>query len=168
MKKTLCIISWLAVSACHHEVVPDAQPATHAPTVATQAPAAAAQAPTAAAQAPTAAPPANAVQHEMRLLTAALEAAVRAIGARDVRGLKPELHRVHKAKDATEAALADGSYRLPKNPEQLETFRALDEAFHEQLRPLVIASSHNDVPAAAKALGDILQSCQGCHAVFRP
>jgi hypothetical protein len=118
---------------------------------------------------PAAAPPAaNPVQHEMRLLTSALETAVRSIGQGDVRPVAHELHRVHLAKEATQAAIEAGRYRTPRNPEQLERFRALDEAFHGDLGRLVQASSRNDVAATAEALGAVLQRCQGCHSQFRP
>lgn len=114
-----------------------------------------------------AAPPGNQVQTEMRMLTAILEATVRAIGARDVRPIEHELHRLHAAKEATTAALRAGSYKLPKNPDQVDAFVAMDEAFHEHLGALVSASRANDIPGAADALGAIVRGCEGCHAMFR-
>lgn len=114
-----------------------------------------------------AAPASNPVQHEMRLLTGALETAVRGIGQGDVRPVAHALHRVHLAKDATEAAIRAGRYRPPRNPERLDQFHALDEAFHAELGRLVQASARNDVAATATALGAVLQGCQGCHTEFR-
>lgn len=109
----------------------------------------------------------NPVQNEMRLLSSALEGAVRRIGQGDVRPVEHDLHRVHAAKEATEKALRGGQYRLPKNPEQVVRFQALDEAFHGELERLVHASRQNDVDAAAKALGVLIQSCPTCHSQFR-
>jgi cytochrome c556 len=109
----------------------------------------------------------NPVQNEMQLLTTALEGAVRGIGLGDVRAVEHDLHRVHLAKEATGAALQSGSYKPPKNPDQLERFRALDEAFHGDLERLVDASHRNDVPGTAAALGTVMQACQGCHSEFR-
>lgn len=116
------------------------------------------------------APPAgvNPVQHEMQLMTAALQSAVRGIGTGDVRGVAHELHGVHAAKEQTEVALSSGSYRLRKNPERLDRFRALDEEFHRKLEGLVRASQDNDVSAAGAAFAGAIQSCQSCHAEFRP
>jgi len=111
--------------------------------------------------------PGNPVQTEMRMLTSILEATVRAIGARDVRAIEHELHRLHAAKEATTAALRNGSYKLPKNPEQVATFVAMDEAFHEHLGALVVASQANDIPRTAEALGAIVRGCEGCHVMFR-
>lgn len=111
--------------------------------------------------------PGNPVQTEMRMLTSILEATVRAIGARDVRPIEHELHRLHAAKEATTAALRDGSYKLPRNPEQIDAFVAMDEAFHEHLGALVSASRANDIPRTADALGAIVRGCEGCHAMFR-
>lgn len=111
--------------------------------------------------------PGNAVQTEMRMLTSILEATVRAIGARDVRMIEHELHRLHAAKEATTAALRDGSYKLPKNHDQIHAFVAMDEAFHEHLGTLVVASRANDIPRTAEALGAIVRGCESCHAMFR-
>lgn len=113
-------------------------------------------------------PDPNPVQAEMRLLTAALEGAVRGIGVGDVRGVQHDLHRVHAAREATEAALHAGSYRPPSHADQLERFVELDEAFHAELEALVAASARNDVPATAEALGRVTSRCEGCHAEFRP
>jgi cytochrome c556 len=112
-------------------------------------------------------PAANPVQAEMRLLSAALETAVRGIGTGDVRAVEHELHRVHAAKEATEAALHGGAYRLPRNPDRVDRFRELDEAFHGGLERLVEASHRNDVAATADAVGGVLRGCQGCHGEFR-
>lgn len=114
------------------------------------------------------APPANPVQAEMRLLSATLQSAVRGIGAGDVRSVEHELHRLHAAKETTEAAIRNGSYRLPRNPDRVDRFRELDEAFHGGLGALVQASRRNDVAATAEALGVVLRGCQGCHSEFRP
>ena len=110
---------------------------------------------------------ANPVQEEMSLLTSALESAVRGIGQGDVRGVEHQLHRVHAAKAATEAAIRDGRYKPPRNADNLPRFRELDEAFHGELERLVDASRKNDVPATAAALGSVMQRCQGCHTEFR-
>ena len=109
----------------------------------------------------------NPVQHEMLLLTAALESAVRGIGTGDVRPVEHALHQVHGAKEATSEAIADGSYRPPKNPDDIERFRELDEAFHAKLGKLVAASRANDLNATADALGEVLDGCPGCHTEFR-
>lgn len=68
----------------------------------------------------------------------------------------------------TEAALSSGSFRLRKNPERLDAFRALDEELHHRLEGLVQASQNNDVSAAASALAGVIQSCAPCHGEFRP
>jgi cytochrome c556 len=132
------------------------------------APAAAGSAATPGAAAADAGPPPNVVQTEMRMLTEILQHTVRGIGVGDVRPIEHELHALHEAKEATEAAVKSGAYKLPKNADKLEQFEAMDEAFHEQLGALVTASDKNDVPAAATALGNLVQACAGCHAAFRP
>jgi cytochrome c556 len=146
MMKKMLLMVLLMVAGCAEK----SDHASHAPTPAAPAPAA------------------NAVQSEMRLLTATLESAVRGIGAGDVRGVEHELHRLHAAKAATDAALDSGAYRLPKNPEGVARFRELDAAFHAGLGRLVDASQRNDVPATAQAVGVVLSGCQGCHSEFRP
>jgi cytochrome c556 len=104
----------------------------------------------------------------MRMLTEIVQATVRGIGNNDVSGIDELLHQLHAAKEATGAAVKGGTYKLPKNPDQLAAFGAMDAAFHEQLGALVTASSKNDVPGAAEALSQIVKGCPGCHATFRP
>jgi cytochrome c556 len=115
-----------------------------------------------------AAGPPNVVQLEMRLMTEILESTVRGIGARDVSAIAGQLHRLHDAKEATTAAVQSGAYRLPKNAANVDGFLAMDDAFHAHLGALVKASRANDVPAAATALGAIMQGCHGCHETYRP
>lgn len=120
-----------------------------------------------AAAPPTEAAPLNPVQHEMLLLTAALQNALAGVGRGDVSGIRHELHRVHGAKDATSAAIASGAYRPPRGADRIERFVELDEAFHQHLARMVGASKRNDVAAAAAALAAAVEGCQGCHAEFR-
>jgi cytochrome c556 len=101
------------------------------------------------------------------MLTQILEATVRGIGARDVRPVERMLHDLHAAKEATTAAVKGGTYTLPKNADKVAGFTAMDDAFHEHLGALVIASRANDVPRAAEALGAIMRGCEGCHASYR-
>ena len=115
---------------------------------------------------PPAGPATNPVQHEMRLLTSALESAVRGIGYGDVRGVEHELHAVHAAKAATEAAIREGRYKPPRGG-SLDGFRELDEAFHGDLERLAQAAHENNVSATAASLGAVMQRCQGCHGEFR-
>lgn len=138
-----------------HPAPPPAEPAHPAPAPAAPAPLAAAPA------------PANPVQREMRLLTAAIQSGVHGLGTGDVRGIALALHEVHGAKQATAAALKDGSYKPPKNGDQLARFVELDEAFHQLLYPLVKASQANDLPATATALGAVVNGCHACHQEFR-
>ncbi len=112
-------------------------------------------------------PPKNVVQKEMRLLTNALQSAVLQIGMGNVTGVADELHRVHEAKEATEAAIRGGSYKPPKNADNLPRFQELDAAFHQQLEGLVKASKNNETAAAAQALSQVLQGCESCHTEFR-
>jgi hypothetical protein len=113
------------------------------------------------------APGENPVQYEMRLLTETLQRAVSGIGHGDVRFLAQELHQLHLAMEATEAAVRDGSYRPPRNPDRVERFLELDELFHRHLVQLVRASRQNDLDGAAQALGAAMQGCQTCHDEFR-
>jgi cytochrome c556 len=110
----------------------------------------------------------NQVQDEMHLLATALETAVRGIAAGDVRPVEHALHRVHAAKEMTEAALERGSYRLPKNSDRVGRFRELDETFHRKLEELGAASRANDISRTARAVGEALDACHGCHTEFRP
>lgn len=111
-----------------------------------------------------AAPPANAVQAEMRLLRAAMQAAAGGVADNDVRAVGPALRRVHDAREATEDAVLRG-YAPPKGT--VARFKELDEAFHGRLESLEDASRANDVAKVAASVGPVLQACQACHAELR-
>ena len=96
-----------------------------------------------------------------------LENAVRAVGDGDVSHIGHALHALHGAKESTESAVKDGSYVLPRNSDQLAAFLAMDDAFHDLLEAMVAASQANDVPAMALALGETMNGCHSCHALFR-
>lgn len=110
----------------------------------------------------------NPVQQEMRMMVGMLARAVMAIGMRDVSGVEHDLHRLHAAKEATTAAVTSGTYKLPKNPENVARFTKLDEDFHALLGKLVVASQANDVQGTAEAVGQVLANCTSCHSEFRP
>lgn len=49
----------------------------------------------------------------------------------------------------------------------MKGFVARDEAFHAELVKLLRAAQANDLPAATKQLGPILEGCTGCHQQYR-
>lgn len=108
----------------------------------------------------------NAVQQEMRLLTAAMNTIVLAIANNDLQAIPPALHRVHGAREQTEQAIHSGAYRL-KDPSRLQAFLEEDEAFHDELVKLLRASRANDLEAATRQVGVIMNGCTSCHVKFR-
>ncbi len=118
--------------------------------------------------APAALPPAaNPVQEEMRALHAATRDWVTAIANHQLDTIPPSLGVIHAARSRTEAALAAGAYAPPKNPSDLAGFVAQDEAFHGELVKLLRAAEANDLPAATRQLGVVLDGCTACHQKFR-
>ncbi len=109
----------------------------------------------------------NPVQVEMRLLSDAMRTAVDGIAAGDVRRLPAQLHAVHLAAGDTRSAIEKGEYMLPAGADQLESFLALDEAFHRDLIKMVQAAKSNDVAATAEHFGALMNRCHGCHEQFR-
>lgn len=117
--------------------------------------------------APAVAPPANAVQAEMRALHEATRDWVTAIANNDLASIPPGISRVHSARMVTEQAVEAGAYRPPKESDNLEAFKQVDTAFHDELVKLLRASKANDLPAATKQLGVVLEGCTACHQRFR-
>ncbi|MEO8842005.1 MAG: cytochrome c [Kofleriaceae bacterium] len=109
----------------------------------------------------------NAVQNEMRLLHEALRDTVSAIALDTLSTIPERLHAVHRARELTEHAVESGTYKLSKNGDQLEVFKALDESFHVELEKLAAGASANDPIATSTALGTVMGRCAGCHAQFR-
>lgn len=112
------------------------------------------------------APPPNAVQKEMQALHALTVTALTAIENGELAAIPPAVHPVHLLKSETEKALASGAWK-PKQGGTTHDFIREDEAFHPLLVKLVQASKKNDVQAASKALGEVIQGCTACHVKFR-
>jgi DNA-binding GntR family transcriptional regulator len=116
-------------------------------------------------------PEVSALQAEMALLAAAMRVAVDGIGTSDLSGVEPALMAVHAAREATEAALRDGTLAAPRAADPHlppEHFAELDHQFHELLVELLTASRRQDTPAAIDALGRVLHGCETCHQLYRP
>ena len=112
-------------------------------------------------------PGVNAVQNEMRLLHEAMRDTVSAIANGTLSTIPDRLHAVHRARELTEHAVETGTYKLPRNGDQLEAFKALDESFHAELEKLFAGASANDPISTSTALGAVMSRCEGCHAQFR-
>lgn len=114
-----------------------------------------------------AAPPGNPVQEEMRALHEAARDWVTFVANGQLSLIPPTIPRIHAARQVTERALADGSYRPPKNGHLLQDFVRQDEAFHDELVRLLKAARQDDLPAATRQLGVIMEGCTSCHVKFR-
>ncbi len=112
-------------------------------------------------------PGVNAVQNEMRLLHEAMRDTVSAIALGSLSTIPEHLHAVDRARELTEHAVESGSYTLPRNADQLETFKALDDSFHAELEKLAVGAQANDPIATSTALGTVMGRCQACHVLFR-
>lgn len=116
--------------------------------------------------APTGAP-ADAIKDEMKALQAAYDQLGRAAVLGDPAGVADAFHAVHVQKEATEAALASGAARPPRNAERLDAFRARDEAFHDQIEAVVGAAQAGDVLSLRRLHGELRDGCVSCHEEFR-
>ncbi len=113
-------------------------------------------------------PPANAVQAEMRLLNEATRDWVTAIAQNGLAAIPDGISRVHAARQVTDAALTAGTYVPPKGGQAaLAAFIEQDEAFHDELVTLLKAARANDLEAATRQVGVVLQGCTSCHVKFR-
>lgn len=109
----------------------------------------------------------NAVQVEMQFLTAAMHNILIHISDANLAAIPEEIGKVHPLYDLTHSAIEQGLYTLPYNSDQLEEFERVDNAFHDDLRALVAAAREDDLDAAAKAYGTLVEGCVSCHAQFR-
>lgn len=110
---------------------------------------------------------AGAIREEMKALQTAYDQLGRASVLGEADGVVDAFHAVHLRKEATEAALASGAARPPKNGDRLDAFRARDEAFHAQIEAVVEAAQHDDVPRLRTLHAELRDGCVGCHEEFR-
>lgn len=109
----------------------------------------------------------NPVQHEMILLSEAMNTILLAVANNNLQAIPPAIHKVHEARLVTEEALLNGEYQPPKNSDQVEAFIAEDEAFHDELVTLMKAVKADDLQAATRQVGVIVNSCTSCHTQYR-
>jgi len=109
----------------------------------------------------------NPVQQEMALLHAAVVVTLVGIETGNVDAVPEAFHRVHAAKEVTEAALDSGAWK-PKAGTTVAAFKKQDQAFHRELEKLVKAAAKKDVAATAKQLGAVITGCPACHTTFKP
>jgi hypothetical protein len=117
---------------------------------------------------PAADAPRNPVQAEMRLLNEATRDWVTAVAQNDLASIPAGISRVHAARLVTEEALERGEYAPPKGgAAALAAFTRQDEAFHDELVKLLAAARADDLPAATRQLGVVIEGCTSCHLLYR-
>ncbi len=112
-------------------------------------------------------PGVNAVQNEMRVLHDAFQEATQAVINNQLSHVVPAIQKVDAARKHTVEALNKGEIKLPKNGDKLDEFVQEDEAFHGELIKFVQAANANDLQAASKQAGVVLNTCTQCHLKFR-
>ena len=109
----------------------------------------------------------NPVVDEMRLLADAMKTVEAAIEKGDLSPIPHALHSVHHARHQTEKAVAAGDYRPPKNPDDLDGFKKMDDQFHAELEKLVGIAQDGNVEAARAQVAVLERGCVECHERFQ-
>ncbi len=112
-------------------------------------------------------PGVNAVQNEMRLMNEAWQIILTSVSNNNLAAIPEAIHKVHTARNITVEAINNGEYTLPKNPDKMDEFIQMDNAFHDDLVRLLQAVDANDLQAATKQTGVLLNGCTNCHTKFR-
>lgn len=109
----------------------------------------------------------NIVQHEMQVLTEAMQNNLRHLADGNLAAIPKEIARVHPIYDLTHEALGAGLYNPPFNSENIAGFEALDEAFHDDLRTMVASALDDDLQGTTVAYAKLVTGCTSCHTQFR-
>ena len=109
----------------------------------------------------------NVLQHEMRLLNAAMRNTLTLIANDELEGIPAEIKRVHPARQLTVKAIKKGAYTPPRNGDDMEAFKRADDAFHQDLKGLLEAAKHDNIEAATDHYGKLVDGCTSCHTQFR-
>ena len=112
-------------------------------------------------------PASNPVQIEMRALHEGARAWLTAVSFNSLDSIPPTIEKIHAARNATEAALEQGTYKPPRNGERLDDFKRADEAFHAELVAFLGAAKDKDLVRTTHQLGVVLDRCTDCHQKFR-
>ena len=109
----------------------------------------------------------NVLQNEMQLLNSAMQTSLTLIANDNLEGIPAQIKKVHPARQLTMKAVKAGKYEPPQNPDKMDEFEKLDDAFHEDLKGLLKASKQDDLQMATDKYKDLVQGCTNCHTKFR-
>lgn len=109
----------------------------------------------------------NPLKVEMQLLLAAYNNLTTSLLLNKLDDVEAPFHQVHKAKSATEKAIVSKAIKLPKNPDNIKEFLALDEKFHQALVQVLVASRAKDRTLLLTHTQSLLAQCVQCHLQFR-
>jgi cytochrome c556 len=101
----------------------------------------------------------------MRVLDEVVRSWVTAIANNQLQAIPNGVEKIHPARAATERALETGAYRPSKG--DVDGFKRQDEEFHDRLVALLRAARAEDLPAATRELGVVLEGCTSCHLKYR-
>lgn len=152
---TVGIAAAVAAEDPHHSHAEHAAPARKAPSAKQPA------------MAPAGAVKMNPVRQEMLSLSEAMNVIMLAVANNNLQAIPPAIQKVHGARMVTEKALLNGEYQPPKNGKDIAGFIKQDEAFHDELVTLMRAVKADDLKAATRQVGVIVNSCTDCHTQYR-
>ena len=109
----------------------------------------------------------NAVQFEMRLLTAAMQNIIQLIADDRFEEIPDQIRQVHPSYELTHSAIRSGLYRPPINGDRIDAFVEADDIFHDELRALVRAARSRDREGVTSQMGQLTAGCVSCHSDFR-
>lgn len=109
----------------------------------------------------------NPLKEEMILLDSAYKNLIDSLVLHNLSAIEGPVEEVLKVKERTEAALEKGEIKLPKNNDNVKTFKSMDEDFHFKLKKLIVLSKKGDKMGIQKLTHELLNGCIRCHDNFR-
>lgn len=109
----------------------------------------------------------NPLIEEMNILDGVFREVVSAVSLGDGQRVYKALHSMHGTMEKTHEGVHQGTVKLTKNADKLETFVKMDKDFHEELEKLASAAKKNDQQAMLSLSKGLLDGCVKCHGMFR-
>lgn len=109
----------------------------------------------------------NPLVEEMQQLDSSFKEIVSAVIAGNGARVHKAIEAMHGRMERTQEAVHSGEVKIPKNPERVREFIALDKEFHSNLEKLAHSAEAENRPKMLIYTKKLIDGCVRCHNTFK-
>ncbi len=109
----------------------------------------------------------NPLIEEMQQLDSSFKEIVSAVAVNDGGRVHKAIEAMHGRMERTQEAVHSGEVKVPKNPDRVKEFVALDKEFHSNLEKLAHSAEAESRPKMLLYTKKLMDGCVKCHSIFK-